>query len=163
MPFSTCFGTGNWWFRFHYCRYFSADWKQTNKKNPSLFRPFQPPYPSQYHLPSSDRTQYPLEKSPPCFYGLLDIMKLFSPTFIHTLILMFLVPCMPGELNNVSVLILPSVCETFFSQVLCPINLAFNQSISILANKKEGFGGFCSQNHHFRVSVSAPLRYRNLW
>lgn len=86
-------------------------------------------------------TQHPLEKITPCFYGLLGIMKLFSPTFIHTLTLMLLLPCMPGELNKVSVWILPSISEAVFFQVLPPVNLAFNQSTNTLANTS-GFWGF---------------------
>lgn len=86
-------------------------------------------------------TQHPLEKSTPCFYGLLGIMKLFLPTFIHTLTLMLLLPCMPGELNKVSVWILPSICEAVFFQVLPPMNLAFNQSTNTLANTS-GFWEF---------------------
>lgn len=72
-------------------------------------------------------------------YGLSGITRLLSLTLTHTLTLMFLLPCTPEELNNVSVWILISAHEAVFFQLLSFMNLAFNHSINILANKNNRF------------------------
>lgn len=119
-------------------------WLETRKKNIHLFSDlFNNPTP-----PASSpsiwqdtgwkaSTQQLLEKSTPCIHSLLGTRKLFSLTLTHTLTLTLLLPCMPGELNNASVWILPSVCAAFLSQLLSPINLVFNQSTNTLANKRD--------------------------
>lgn len=142
----TWLGTGNWedWgstTKLYLGRYYLIDWKQG--KIYTFLQTFSTTLPlpvlslsiwqdTVWEAPHTTSTGK--EHTP--FYSLSGITKLLSLTLTHTLTLMLLLPCMPGELNNVSVWILPSAHEAFFFQLLSPINLVLNQSTNTLVNKK---------------------------